>query len=106
MTNTNVLIYTKPTREESYSLIRQRLTRRNIIKCLRFYGFVECAKISIFLSEVVEDDIDIPAYRYLLACLNECLHNHAQGYSDEASLKYFRPLLKLRDEIDFVTSIA
>lgn len=105
MINVNVQDFGNKSKKDFYSIIRQRLTKRDITECLRFYGFVECAKMSNFLSVVVDDDIDIPSYRYLLACLNDCLHTHARAYKDEASLKYFRPLFKLRDEIDFITSI-
>lgn len=106
MIKMNIRTLMKSTKKDTYSIIRQRLTKRDITDCLSFYGFVECARMSTFLSEVVDGDIDIPSYRYLLACLNNCLHTHARGYNDEASLKYFRPLFNLRDEIEFITSIA
>ena len=94
------------TKKSSYATIRQRLNKQYITECLSFYGFVECSRMLTFLSVVVNDAIDIPAYKFILACLNECLDTHASRYNDESSLKYFYPLFKLRSEIDFITSIA
>jgi hypothetical protein len=96
----------KDRNKKSYSRVLKRLSKNKINEYLSFYGFVECAKMSIFLSEVVDDFIDMASYRYLLANLNECLKTHAHGYNDDASLMYFRPLYQLRDEIEYITSIS
>jgi len=74
---------------------------------LQFYGFVECAKMVRFLTLVVDSDvIDTPSFKYLLAVLNECIDRHAKGYTDKNSLTYFDDLVKLRNEIEYITSIS
>jgi hypothetical protein len=96
----------KVTTRESYSVVLQRLNKYDIKERLCFYGFIECAKMSRFLTEFVDEEIDMPSFRYLLASLTDCLETHAKGYNDAESLKYFRPLFQLRDEIEFVMSIS
>lgn len=90
----------------SYSVVLKRLSKDRINEYLSFYGFVECAKMSRFLTEMVDDFIDMASYRYILANLDDCIKTHAYGYNDSESLKYFRPLYQLRDEIEYITSIS
>lgn len=94
------------TNHDIYPNLCQRLTKRYINERLSFYGFMECAKMSRFLEVVVEDDIDTPSYRYLLACLNDCLQTHASGYKEDKSFTYFMPLVRLRDEIELLTLVS
>lgn len=102
----NISASEKSTKINSFSAVRQHLTKRDINECLSFYGFIECAEMCRFLAVLVDDDLDVCSYRYLLACLNECLQTHVNGYKDEGTLSYFQPLIKLRDEIEFITSIS
>jgi hypothetical protein len=92
----------------SYSTVLRHLKKQDIDERVRFYGFVECDKISTFLREFVGEDevIDMNSYRYILENINDCLKNHAKNYKDTKSLKYFRPLFELRDELEFITSIS
>lgn len=91
---------------KSYSKVLNELTKKNLTKTLQFYGFIECAKILRFLSLMVEGEtLDLPALRYILANLNECINKHARDYRDEVHLNYFHSLFELRTKIEFVTSV-
>ncbi|EQA1624960.1 hypothetical protein V5K00_RS23015 [Enterobacter asburiae] len=105
MNNLNPTLKTT-TKNHTYTIILDGLKKQNVIEKLQFYGFVECAKMVRFLSLVVESDvIDTPSLKYLLANLNECLERNARSYTDGNSLRYFATLVKLRDEIEYITSI-
>lgn len=91
----------------SYTAVIEDLRKQNIIQTIQFYGFVECAKMLRFLSVMVDGEtLDVPSLQYLLANLNECIEMHAHGYTDDKSLRYFNSLYKLREEIEFITSIS
>lgn len=62
--------------------------------------------MTAFLTNiVVNDTIDTPSFKYLLATLDECIKLHSTGYTKESSVNYFRPLSELRNEIEYVISL-
>lgn len=107
MSDTHPILKTTIKKPRFFSMVLDGLNKANIIETLQFYGFTECAKMVRFLSIVVDGDvIDTASFKYLLANLNECIEKHARGYTEDKSLRYFDGLVKLRNEIEYVTSIC
>lgn len=94
----------------TYEKISRKLQKNHILDRIRLYGFDECAKIISFLNYVCDDEVlDTPSLRYIYGKVSECLHNHASDtgrYGYNVSQCYFRDLISLRDELEFVISIS
>jgi len=92
---------------DSLYLLKQKLSRSNILSLLQHYGFVECGNVMSFLEYVCDTEtLDRSAHSYIYAKICECLLNHDAGnYDDCDDFYYFEKLKILRDELEFILSI-
>lgn len=89
---------------DSLYLLKQKLSRSNILLLLQHYGFVECGNIMSFLEYVCDTEtLDRSAYSYIYAKLSECLLMHDTGDCDD--LYYFENLKSLRNELEFILAL-
>lgn len=88
-------------------LLRQRLSRGNILCILQRYGFIECAYLISFLEYVCDnDELDRDAYSYIYAKIRKCLSiNAADTFGNCNDSYYFYDLEVLRNELEFILSI-
>lgn len=92
---------------DSFYLLKQRLSRSNILSILQHYGFVECGNIMSFLEYVCDTEtLDRSAYSYIYAKISECLLIHDTGdYGDCDDFYYFENLKLLRNELEFILAV-
>lgn len=94
----------------TYEKISKKLHKNHILDRVRMYGFNECATIITFLNCVCDGELlDEPSLRYIYGKVSECLSNHAADtgrYGYNVSQCYFRDLISLRDELEFVISVS
>lgn len=92
---------------DSLYLLKQKLSRSNLLTLLQHYGFIECGNVMSFLEYVCDtENLDRSAYNYIYAKICECLQNHNAGdYSGCDDFLYFDNLKLLRDELEFILSI-
>ncbi|SSH79779.1 Uncharacterised protein [Klebsiella pneumoniae] len=92
---------------DSLYLLKQRLSRSNILSLLQHYGFLECGNVISFLEYVCDAEmLDRSAYSYIYAKMCECLLHHDTGdYGDCDDFYYFETLRRLRGELEFILSV-
>ncbi|MBC3948128.1 hypothetical protein [Erwinia persicina] len=94
----------------TYEKISKKLHKNHIQDRVRMYGFNECARIMTFLNYVCDDEmLDTTSLRYIYGKVSECLSNHAADtgrYGYNVSQCYFKDLISLRDELEFVISVS
>lgn len=92
---------------DSFYLLKQKLSRSNILSLLQHYGFVECGNVMSFLEYVCDTEVlDRSAYSYIYAKISECLLNHDTGdYCDCEDSYYFENLKALKNELEFILAI-
>jgi hypothetical protein len=70
------------------------LSRKLLLERYRVYGFIECAKIIMFLEFVCDTNLGISELHYIMEKTKECVLNHDDG-SD-----YFNDLKNIIYEIN------
>ena len=99
--------FTKLKGTDSAYVLKQKLSRSNILLLMQQYGFIECGNIIAFLQCVCDTELlDRSAYSYIYSKVSECLMLHDTGdYGVCDDLVYFRNLKVLKNELEFILSV-
>lgn len=89
--------------------IQKNLSKKNLIKRIGTYGFVECATMLSFLTFACDETLDSASWQFLHSKIKACLDKYDRNiYGLERSTDdaYFMELRRLREELEYITSIA
>lgn len=104
----NILLRTaRLGKDDTYHLLRRKLSKTNILSLLQHYGFIECANAVSFLEYVCDNELlERDAFVYIYAKVCTCLREHDTGcYGNHDDFYYFQKLRVLKDELEFILSI-
>ncbi|KAA5922142.1 hypothetical protein F3I27_23610 [Pantoea sp. Bo_2] len=87
--------------ENSVIISSDDIGKRKLLRAMRHYGFMECARICTFLETVSGPHLNRADYAWINAEMKECLQNHDDG----SERSFFQELRYLQMCTEYMLSL-